>query len=388
MAAFAQFGSDLDAATQRLLARGAAPDRAAEAGPVPAAAGRGAGRRRSTPAPTASSTRCRSRDVGRFERELLDALRAERRRSWTRSATSGELDKETEDKLQGAPRRVRQEASPRARREAQRMPSLKDHPHADPQRQVDAEDHQGHEDGRGGQAAPRPGAGRWRRGPTPSAWTTVLADAGAERRGRPARRRCWPAPARTRSTADRRHLRPRPVRRLQQLDRARARAGASARCWPTARRSRCCAVGRKGRDQLRRDFGSLIVETIDRSSASRGSASPTRQQVADARHARCSRPASSTSATLIYNQFKSAMTQIVTVQQLIPPPAPAADAAPAHGGRRDLRVRARRGRASWPTLLPRNLDGPDLPRAAGERGQRARRAHDRDGQRHRATPAT
>jgi len=32
-------------------------------------------------------------------------------------------------------------------------------------------------------------------------------------------------------------------------------------------------------------------------------------------------------ATVVFNRFKSAMTQIVTVQQLIPPPAPAADAA-------------------------------------------------------------
>jgi len=33
-------------------------------------------------------------------------------------------------------------------------------------------------------------------------------------------------------------------------------------------------------------------------------------------------------ATVVFNRFKSAMTQIVTVQQLIPPPPPAQDAAP------------------------------------------------------------
>ena len=45
--------------------------------------------------------------------------------------------------------------------------------------------------------------------------------------------------------------------------------------------------------------------------------------------------------TLIYNRFKSAMTQIVTTQQLIPFAPPAAGAAvDTAAGRRHLRVRA------------------------------------------------
>ena len=44
MAAFAQFGSDLDASTQKLLARGARLTELLEAGPVRADAGRGTGR--------------------------------------------------------------------------------------------------------------------------------------------------------------------------------------------------------------------------------------------------------------------------------------------------------------------------------------------------------
>ena len=43
LAAFAQFGSDLDKATQQQLARGERMVELAQAGAVPAAAGRGAG---------------------------------------------------------------------------------------------------------------------------------------------------------------------------------------------------------------------------------------------------------------------------------------------------------------------------------------------------------
>ena len=56
LAAFAQFGSDLDAATQRQLDARQPPGRDPEAGPVRAAAGREAGRSSSTPPPTATST--------------------------------------------------------------------------------------------------------------------------------------------------------------------------------------------------------------------------------------------------------------------------------------------------------------------------------------------
>ena len=52
-------------------------------------------------------------------------------------------------------------------------------------------------------------------------------------------------------------------------------------------------------------------------SASAGSTSPTRA-TSPTRIRRCSRPASSTSARSIYNRFRSAITQIVTAQQLIP----------------------------------------------------------------------
>ena len=75
MAAFAQFGSDLDATTQRLLEPRRAPDRALEAAAVLAAEDGRAGLRRSTPASTAISTRCRSTASARFEDGLLALLR-------------------------------------------------------------------------------------------------------------------------------------------------------------------------------------------------------------------------------------------------------------------------------------------------------------------------
>jgi F-type H+-transporting ATPase subunit gamma len=79
-------------------------------------------------------------------------------------------------------------------------------------------------------------------------------------------------------------------------------------------------VGRKGREQLRRDYANLIVETITdlgRPRLSFGDA----QKVA-ARLMEMYEAGEFDVAHVVFNRFKSAMTQIVTVQQLIPPPAP------------------------------------------------------------------
>ena len=79
-------------------------------------------------------------------------------------------------------------------------------------------------------------------------------------------------------------------------------------------------VGRKGRDQLRRDHGSLIVETITdlgRPRLSFGDAQKVTVRVMEMFAA-----GEFDVASVIFNRFKSAMTQIVTRQQLIPPPAP------------------------------------------------------------------
>jgi F-type H+-transporting ATPase subunit gamma len=91
------------------------------------------------------------------------------------------------------------------------------------------------------------------------------------------------------------------------------------------------AVGRKGRDQLRRDFASLIVETITDLGRPRLSFSDA--QKVTARVMEMFAAGEFDVASVIFNRFKSAMTQIVTRQQLIPPPAPeAATTAPATAG--------------------------------------------------------
>jgi F-type H+-transporting ATPase subunit gamma len=82
-------------------------------------------------------------------------------------------------------------------------------------------------------------------------------------------------------------------------------------------------VGRKGRDQLRRDMGSMVVGTFEDIAKPRLTF-----EAADRVAARISQMFEAGEfdvCTIIYNRFKSAMTQIVTVQQLIPfaPPASA-----------------------------------------------------------------
>lgn len=87
-------------------------------------------------------------------------------------------------------------------------------------------------------------------------------------------------------------------------------------------------VGRKGRDILRRDFRSLILDTfeeIGRKSLSFADAKMVGGRVLDMFEA-----GEFDVCTIIYNRFQSAITQIVTPQQLIPfrasDESPAADA--------------------------------------------------------------
>jgi F-type H+-transporting ATPase subunit gamma len=75
-------------------------------------------------------------------------------------------------------------------------------------------------------------------------------------------------------------------------------------------------VGRKGRDQLRRDFGALIIGTLEDVGRPRlGFAAA--QTIAE-RLATMYEAGEFDVCTLIYNRFKSVITQIVTLQQLIP----------------------------------------------------------------------
>jgi len=79
-------------------------------------------------------------------------------------------------------------------------------------------------------------------------------------------------------------------------------------------------IGRKGRDQLRRDFGDLIVETVEgvgKPKLSYDEASDIAlriEQMYDAGEFDV--------CTIVYNEFKSAITQILTMKQLIPVETP------------------------------------------------------------------
>ncbi|MGH6961573.1 MAG: F0F1 ATP synthase subunit gamma, partial [Dongiaceae bacterium] len=91
-------------------------------------------------------------------------------------------------------------------------------------------------------------------------------------------------------------------------------------------------VGRKARDQLKRELGDNIIGTIEEVGRPRltfGAADEIARRIARAFEA-----GEFDVCTIVYNRFRSAMTQIVTRQQLIPPPPPeeASAAAPATAG--------------------------------------------------------
>jgi len=80
-------------------------------------------------------------------------------------------------------------------------------------------------------------------------------------------------------------------------------------------------VGRKGRDQLRRDFGKLIVESME-DVGKRRLAFADAQRVTD-RIVAMYQAGEFDVCTVVYNRFKSAISQIVTRQQIIPFPVEA-----------------------------------------------------------------
>jgi F-type H+-transporting ATPase subunit gamma len=131
-------------------------------------------------------------------------------------------------------------------------------------------------------------------------------------------------------------------------------------------------VGRKGRAQLRRDFGTLIVDTIDdvgrkslRFSDAQGIVARI-QQMFDAEEFDV--------CTVVYNKFQSAIKQIVTRLQLIPFTPPAEEEAPASSAARAVYEYEPEESAILAELMPRNLAVQVfrvlLENAASEQGAR------------------
>ncbi|MBP7338348.1 F0F1 ATP synthase subunit gamma [Niveispirillum sp.] len=110
-------------------------------------------------------------------------------------------------------------------------------------------------------------------------------------------------------------------------------------------------VGRKGRDLLRREFPSLIVasfEEVGRKKLSFADADRVTAKILELFDA-----GQFDVATIIYNKFKSAMTQIVTLQQVVPFAAPeAGDTAVEAGAVYEFEPSEE---AILADLLPRNL---------------------------------
>jgi F-type H+-transporting ATPase subunit gamma len=82
------------------------------------------------------------------------------------------------------------------------------------------------------------------------------------------------------------------------------------------RESKILCVGRKARDQLRRDFGRMIVATLEEVGKPRltfAAAEAIARRVAAMYEA-----GEFDTCTMVYNRFKSVITQVVTFQQLIP----------------------------------------------------------------------
>lgn len=82
-------------------------------------------------------------------------------------------------------------------------------------------------------------------------------------------------------------------------------------------------VGRKGRDQLRRDFGSMIVDTIE--DVAKPSLSFDKASAIGDRIVSMFEAGEFDVCTMIYAEFRSAISQIVTPQQLIPFAPPKAE---------------------------------------------------------------
>ncbi len=112
-------------------------------------------------------------------------------------------------------------------------------------------------------------------------------------------------------------------------------------------------VGRKGRDQLKRDFAKLIVDTFE-GLGRKGITFVEADQVAD-RVTAMFQAGEFDVCTVVYNKFKSAISQVPTRQQLIPFAVPEAKAEEAAAGARALYEFEPSEEEILEDLVPRNL---------------------------------
>ena len=132
-------------------------------------------------------------------------------------------------------------------------------------------------------------------------------------------------------------------------------------------------VGRKGAEQLRRQYSSQIIEVIELRVKTLGFEHA--EQVG-AKIIELYEQGEFDVATLFFSRFRSVIAQIPTALQIIPP----VFEAKADGDLGRLRLRAGRDRHSDRAAAAQYL-GAGVPRAAGKRRVRTGRAHVGDGQR-------
>ena len=133
-------------------------------------------------------------------------------------------------------------------------------------------------------------------------------------------------------------------------------------------------VGRKGRDFFRRRGFDVRYEDVGLFSVAQALARAGDRARAPSRS---SPPAACRSVYLVYNEFKSVMTQRVVIERLLPIAQPrAATSRPAP--QVDY-IYEPSPEAILGELLPKHVEMPDLPRPARIGGRRARGAHDGDG---------
>lgn len=112
-------------------------------------------------------------------------------------------------------------------------------------------------------------------------------------------------------------------------------------------------VGRKGRDQLKRDLGRLFIETYE--GIGRKGVTFVEANDITAKIAALFEADEFDVCTIIYNRFKSAISQEVTRQQLVPFPVPEATVAAEEPATKALYEYEPSEEAILADLLPRNL---------------------------------